>query len=140
MSRVLFRVRQIIGLLLVALLVWGSCASMTVAADGLPPSLEQPSPGPTGLGADAISPEKINQFVQAYLTVVALIEQRQATLQAVESESESLRIQQETRAEALQAIEAAGLTLQEYLQLLGLANLDPEFSERIAAQLQEANH
>jgi hypothetical protein len=35
-------------------------------------------------------------------------------------------------------IEAAGLNFQEYIQLLTLANIDTEFSERIAAQLQEA--
>jgi len=33
-------------------------------------------------------------------------------------------------------IETEGLTFQEYLQLLTLANVDPEFSDRIVAQLQ----
>ena len=49
-----------------------------------------------------------------------------------------VRVEQEIESEALAIIEKAGLTRQEYLQLLGLANTDPEFGERIAVQLQEA--
>ena len=46
-------------------------------------------------------------------------------------------MQQEVEWEALALIEAAGLTQREYLQLLGLANTDWEFRERMVAQLQE---
>ena len=87
-----------------------------------------------------ISSEKLNQFVQAYLRVVKLIDQREGDLQGAETNTESLRIQQEVEAEALSLIEASGLTLQEYLQLLSLANLDPEFGDRVVAQLQEASN
>jgi hypothetical protein len=96
------------------------------------------TPSRSGLDANAISSEKINQFVRAYLQVVGLIEQRESDLQSTETESEFLQMQREVQAQALELIEAEGLTLQEYLQLLSLANIDPEFSERVAAQLQEA--
>ncbi|WAL60790.1 DUF4168 domain-containing protein [Thermocoleostomius sinensis] len=102
------------------------------------PMPETIAPSRSGLDANAISSEKINQFVHAYLQVVALIEQRESDLQSTETESESLQMQREIQAEALELIETEGLTLQEYLQLLGLANIDPEFGERVAAQLQEA--
>lgn len=94
-------------------------------------------PSRSGLNANDISSEKISQFVQAYLKVVSLIEQRESELQGAETESESLQLQQEIQAEALSMIEAEGLTVQEYLQLLGLANIDPEFGERVVAHLQE---
>lgn len=94
-------------------------------------------PSRSGLNASDISSEKISQFVQAYLKVVTLIEQRESDLQGAETESESLQLQQEVQAEALSVIEAEGLTVQEYLQLLGLANIDPEFGERVVAHLQE---
>lgn len=84
-----------------------------------------------------ISSEKISQFVQAYVQVVELIDQREAELQQAETESESLRIQRDIVAEAFSKIEDTGLSQQEYLQLLGLANIDPEFGERIATQLEE---
>jgi len=93
---------------------------------------------PAKLDPDAIPSDKVNQFVQACVRVVSLIERREGELQAAETDSESLRIQQEIEAEALAIIQAAGLTRQEYVQLLGLANTDAEFGERVAILLQEA--
>ena len=90
------------------------------------------------LDATTIPAEKVNKFVQAYLQVWQLISRREGELQAAETEFESLRIAQEIETEALAIIEQAGLTNQEYLQLLGLANIDPGFGERIATGLQEA--
>lgn len=101
------------------------------------PLIEPGLPSRSALYASDISSEKISQFVQAYLKVVTLIEQRESDLQSTETESESLQMQQEIQAEALALIEAEGLTVQEYLQLLGLANIDPEFGERVVAHLQE---
>ena len=103
----------------------------------IPPPEAEPS-APAGFNTDAISPEKVNQFIHAYLQVTNLIEQREGELQAAETDSESERIQQDIEAQAIGLIESKSLTLQEYLQLLGLANLDPDFSDRIALQLQEA--
>jgi hypothetical protein len=89
--------------------------------------------------ASTISSEKLTQFVHACLQVVALIERREGELQAAETESESLRIQRDIEADAIAIIEKDGLTRQEYLQLLSLANVDPEFGERVATLLQEAS-
>jgi hypothetical protein len=105
------------------------------AADGTD---TEPSLLGQSLDADDISPEKISQFVRAYLQVLNLIEQRQNELQGAELDAESQQIQQKIEAEAVELIQTCGLTLQEYLQLLGLTNIDPEFGERVIAQLQEA--
>jgi hypothetical protein len=123
-----------------SLMLWlGSTLPVLAAGAEAPlPEMAAPTPSRSGLDANAISSEKINQFVRAYLQVVGLIEQRESDLQSTETESEFLQMQREVQAQALELIEAEGLTLQEYLQLLSLANIDPEFSERVAAQLQEA--
>lgn len=92
-----------------------------------------------GLDANTIPSEKLSQFVHAYLQVVALIERREGELQATETESESGRLQRDIEAEAIAIIERSGLTRQEYLQLLSLANVDLEFGERVATLLQEAS-
>jgi Domain of unknown function (DUF4168) len=126
--------RQIATILLLVLLCGYAAPSW---ADPITPP-EAESIAPAGLNTDSISPEKINQFIHAYLQVTNLIEQREGEVQAAETDSESQRIQQDIEAEAIGLIEAESLTLQEYLQLLGLANLDPDFSDRIALQLQEA--
>jgi hypothetical protein len=86
-----------------------------------------------------ISVEKISQFIQAYLDVLQLLEARQGELRHV-STDETPQIQAEIEHDALQRIEAVGLTRQEYLQLLNLANSDSDFSDRIAMQLQELTH
>lgn len=113
---------------------WAAVTVMPTAESG---ALELPPKTSSGLNSSNIPSEKVSQFVTACLKVVALIERREGELQGAETESESLRIQQDIEAEAIAIIEAAGLTRQEYLQLLGLANVDPEFGERIATLLQE---
>ncbi|WP_448604151.1 DUF4168 domain-containing protein [Thermoleptolyngbya sp.] len=113
----------------------GNAAELAPQAGG-PMPIDQPLP-PTSLSAEDISTEKVHQFVQAYLKVLKLVESRESELQAAETQLESQRVQQEVELEALALIEAAGLTQREYLQLLGLANTDWEFRERMVAQLQE---
>ncbi|MBD3882369.1 DUF4168 domain-containing protein [Phormidium tenue FACHB-886] len=133
MSAILSRIGR--SLLLVLLLL--TLSSLPSWADAAPIPEAEPTVS-VGLNTDAISPEKINQFVHSYLQVTTLLEQREGELQAAETDSDSQRIQQDIEAQAIALIETSGLTLQEYLQLLSLANLDPEFSDRIALQLQEA--
>lgn len=117
-------------------IAWAEAAAPSKSAE---PPTEQPSIDRLP-STENISSEKLSQFVRAYLQVVKLIDQREGELQGAETKSESLQIQQEVEAEALSLIEATGLTLQEYLQLLSLANLDPEFGDRVAAQLQETGN
>lgn len=130
--------------LILTLAVWIMPIEGTLAAETPLPEdqtaieLEQSLLGQS-LDADDISAEKISQFVRAYLQVLELIERRENELQGAELDSESQQIQQEIEAQAIGLIQASGLTLQEYLQLLSLTNLDPEFGERVAAQLQEAS-
>jgi len=143
--RSLLRLTWLKGLFLVVLMMiaqfWGSVIPASLAATAPvsedAPAIEQPAPVRSNLGAEDISSEKVSQFVHAYLKVLALVEQREGDLQAAETQLESLRVQQEIETEAFATIESAGLTWQEYLQLLGLANTDPEFGERIVTQLQE---
>lgn len=105
-----------------------------------PPLVEPPVVQKSiNLGADDISAEKVSQFVTAYLQVLDLVERREGELQRAETQLESLRVQQEIETDAYAIIKAAGLTRQEYLQLLGLANIDPEFGERVVELSQEAN-
>ncbi len=127
---------------------WLSNVNAIALAETLPADLamlttelttEQPQTNRSNLDPGNIPSEKVSQFVHACLQVVKLIEQREGELQAAETETESLQVQQEIEAAALAIIEKAGLTRQEYLQLLGLANTDPEFGERVAVQLQETS-
>jgi hypothetical protein len=136
---------RLLGLGLAAVLFISVVSGPAIAwAQSLPEAagtevLTDPKPASrTSPDSNDIPSEKVNQFVQAFLQVLNLIEQREGELQGAETESESLRIQREIETQALAIIATAGLTKTEYLQLLGLANTDSEFGERVAAQLQEA--
>jgi Domain of unknown function (DUF4168) len=133
------RLRLAIVLVLWLGLNWTAVAlAEPLAIDNTATTTAEQSATPHGVDSSNIPSEKVNQFVNACLQVVALIDRREGSLQGAETESESLRIEQEIEAEALGIIQQAGLTRQEYIQLLGLANTDPEFGERVAVQLQEA--
>lgn len=96
---------------------------------------------PNGGPADAsdIPSEMVSRFVSAYLAVVALIEAKEPSLQRAETDTESRQMQAELQREALGLITDHGLTLPAYWELLGLANSDPEFRERVLAQVEEAS-
>ncbi|GAB4134602.1 MAG: hypothetical protein Fur0046_06590 [Cyanobacteria bacterium J069] len=122
----------IVGLLLLGVAVEASYAAEPALSDSSA-LIDQPLSPPTSLSAEDVFSEKVNQFVQAYLKVLKLVASRESELQSAETQLKSLRVQQEVEAEALTLIEAAGLTQPEYLQLLGLANTDLEFRERMVA-------
>jgi Domain of unknown function (DUF4168) len=139
MDQILKRFKLLLETLLATLLLLTGLIIFPAWAAEAPIEIEKIElPARPGLDTNAISSEKISQFVQSYLQVVALINQREGELQGAETESDSFRIKQEIETEAKTLIETAGLNFQEYIQLLTLANIDTEFSERIAAQLQEA--
>ncbi|MGD1908875.1 MAG: DUF4168 domain-containing protein [Leptolyngbyaceae cyanobacterium] len=130
-----YAVRLSQGALVVAL-AWLLTTQSAWAEDEAVTSVEA-NPTPTQLNAADIPSDQVNQFVDAYLQVVALIDERSEELKRATTESESLQIQQSIQAEAYELLETAGLTRQTYWQMIGLANSDTEFRDRILAQLEE---
>jgi hypothetical protein len=109
-------------------------------ADPIPATPEETNPPPPTKAqpdASAVPSETVSRFVSTYLEVVKLIESREQSLQSTETDTESCQMQQEVQAEAVALIQAHDLTLQAYWELLGLANSDPEFRERVLAQLED---
>jgi Domain of unknown function (DUF4168) len=117
--------------------LWGSTLIPAWAAPEPIPLAAPLEAAPISPDASAVPAEKVTQFVRAYLQVLALLERREGELRQAETEPEANRLEQEIELEAFEAIEQAGLKPQEYVQLLSLANNDPDFGERIAARLQE---
>ncbi|WOD38610.1 DUF4168 domain-containing protein [Nodosilinea sp. E11] len=129
----------LLGLVLAAVLhlAWPGCAIAAPTApllDDLPPTVS-----PTQPDANDIPSETVSRFVNAYISVVKLIESRELSLQRAETDTESRQMQQEIQVAALNLIQANGLTLSDYWELLGLANSDPEFRDRVLDQIDEAN-
>jgi len=138
--------RRILGLtlgLILSALFWLP-ASVCLAQE-LSPINQPPQPvvteseiSPAIFDINSIPSEKVSQFIQAYLQVLELIDRRQGELLAAETGVASQGLEKEIESQAEEIIQQAGLSRQEYLQLLSLANIDPEFGERIAIGLQEA--
>ncbi|MGB3312184.1 MAG: DUF4168 domain-containing protein [Nodosilinea sp.] len=128
-----------IGISLIALLLLGFGVPTTAAP--VVAGADDPAPLVTPAAPDAndIPSETVSRFVKAYIDVVKLIESRELNLQRAETDTESHQMQQEIQAAALALIQANGLTLSAYWELLGLANSDPEFRDRVLAQIDEAN-
>ncbi len=126
-----------------AILIWSASGLMTPLALAVESSeiAEDTTavPSLTELDATDIPSEQVDQFVSAYLKVVTLIDEQSEHLQRAETEAESRRLQRAIEADAFQLIQDAGLTRQDYFQLLGLANTDPTFRDRVLARLEEQN-
>ncbi|MEO1403711.1 MAG: DUF4168 domain-containing protein [Cyanobacteria bacterium J06635_1] len=118
---------------MLVMMLW--CAPSWAA--GLPTD-EAPVTSPITQAAD-IPSEKISQFANAYIQVVTLINERGRELQQAETEAESLQIEQSIQAEAFRLMRNNDLQVAEYLQLLGLANQDTDFRDRILAEIEEVN-
>ncbi|MBD2108033.1 DUF4168 domain-containing protein [Nodosilinea sp. FACHB-13] len=122
----------------VVILLLGT-ATPAFAASSPAADLPTPAVSPTQPDANDIPSETVSRFVNAYMAVVKLIESRELGLQRAETDTESRQMQQEIQAAALDLIQANGLTLSAYWELLGLANSDPEFRDRVLAQIDEVN-
>jgi hypothetical protein len=85
----------------------------------------------------AIPSDKVTQFASAYRRVLQIVDRREVALQSAETESIAARILRDVEMEALRAIESAGLSREEYVQLLNLVSVDGEFGEEVALALQE---
>ncbi len=82
-------------------------------------------------GRSDISPDKLEQFAQAYFQVLQLLSDRQAELPEDETSPAALEIQQSIEADTISLIQGSGLTLPEYMQILEMASQDETFQRKI---------
>ncbi|MGI8936198.1 MAG: DUF4168 domain-containing protein [Phormidesmis sp.] len=85
-----------------------------------------------------VAADKVDQFAQAYLQVLKLLSDREPELPAAETNAEALKIEQSIEAEAIDLIESNGLTLPEYMQVLGLASQDATFRDKVLGRMDES--
>lgn len=87
------------------------------------------------LQAENVTDEQVEQVAAALLEIEPLL--RQATEQLAEAESNEQRqtIASTFEQQATQLVTAAGLTVDEYRQLIELANTNSQVGQRIAAQI-----
>ena len=111
-------------------------APAVASAEGqitLPTETVQPRSDSAEIAAD-----KVDQFAQAYLQVLQVLSDREPELPAAETSAEALKVQQSIEAEAMERIESSGLTLPEYMQILGLASQDATFRNKVLSRMEES--
>lgn len=85
-----------------------------------------------------IAADKVDQFSAAYLKVLQLLSDREPELPAAETSAEALKVQQSIEAEAVALIKESGLTMPEYMQILGLASQDASFRDKVLGRMDES--
>ena len=126
-----------IALMVLAIAIGGAMGTpVAVAAPEVEPLPVERSQ-PVVPDAGAVPAEKLDRFVTAYLNVLAAFETQSEALRRAETPAQAERIERDLELAAKDAIEAAGLKLDDYLQLLGLTEGDAAFGDRVAARLQE---
>lgn len=108
-------------------------------ADDLPVAAEatQAFSGAVVDSAD-IPADKVDQFAGAYLQVLKLLSDREPELPAAETSAEALKVQQSIESEAIALIKDSGLTMPEYMQILGLASQDATFRDKVLGRMDES--
>ena len=108
-----------------------------VSATSAAPSLIDSPVGSTTDSED-IPADKVDQFAGAYLKVLQLLSDREPELPAAETSAEALKVQQSIESEAVALIKDSGLTMPEYMQILGLASQDVTFRDKVLGRMDES--
>lgn len=89
----------------------------------------------TAIQAPDIAAEKVDQFAQAYLQVLILLNERQADLPANATSDDTAKVEQSIETDAAAIIEQSGLTMPEYTQILSLASQDEAFRSQVLSRI-----
>jgi hypothetical protein len=84
-----------------------------------------------------VSEAKIDQFVDALTEISVIRETAAAELDTTTDTAEAQQIQMRAQEEMIQAVENAGLSVEEYNQIAALMGSDPELQQEIHSRLEE---
>lgn len=112
-----------------------AASAMTVAA---PIAVAQQAQQPQSEAqANDIAEEDLQKFALAAIEVQRVNQAYQPRFQEAESEDEQQQIQQLAAQEAAEAVQQAGLTVEEYNQYSRIAVENPQVAERVNEYIQE---
>ncbi|MEL7329138.1 MAG: DUF4168 domain-containing protein [Cyanobacteria bacterium J06559_1] len=123
-----------------SLLVITLCVVMLLGAPAVclaDTPMPAPMPAPITNSAD-VAAEKLDQFAQAYLQVLQLLSDRESEIPAAETNAEAIKVEKSIEADAIAIIQDNGLSLPEYMQILGLASQDEAFQDQLLGRIDES--
>jgi hypothetical protein len=84
-----------------------------------------------------VSEEQLAQFVDALAEISVIRQTAAAELEAAADMEEAERVHREAQEQMIEAVESAGLSVDEYNRIATLMGTDPELSQRVHSKLQE---
>jgi DNA-directed RNA polymerase specialized sigma54-like protein len=112
-------------------------ATALAAAPALAEDYDYDTPPPQEQQAAPVSEAKLDQFVTALNEVHAIRNEAAEELEATTDPQDAQEVQQKAQQQMIEAVEEAGLTIEEYNQIATMMGSDPELQERISARLEE---
>jgi hypothetical protein len=112
-------------------------ATALAAAPALAEDYDYDTPPPQEQQAAPVSEAKLDQFVTALNEVHAIRNEAAEELEATTDPQDAQEVQQKAQQQMIEAVEEAGLTIEEYNQIATMMSSDPELQERISARLEE---
>ncbi len=85
-----------------------------------------------------VAAEKVDQFAQAYLQVLQLLSDRESEIPTAKTTAEALKIEQSIETDAVNIIQSSGLTMPEYMQILGLASQDAALQAKVLSKMDKS--
>ncbi|MDX2272418.1 MAG: DUF4168 domain-containing protein [Cyanobacteriota bacterium] len=105
-----------------------------------PPPRRTPPSAASTLTPEQVSDQQIEQLVSALLELDPLIRQASTDLKAAETAKDDAKYQQifqETEVKATQIVQKTGLTVEQYRQIMTLANENPTLKQRVQQHLDK---
>jgi hypothetical protein len=112
--------------------------TFTVAALAVAPVIVAPAMAQQTTAPASVSESELDAFVVAYKEVVAIEQEYGVRLQGVGDDAEKQAIINEAQVEMTQAVEEApNIEVDRYVEILQLAQADPELQAQLTAKLQD---
>ncbi|OOE90872.1 DUF4168 domain-containing protein [Salinivibrio sharmensis] len=89
------------------------------------------------LSADQLTDQVVSSYAEAAEQVVSISKDYKSKLESIRSEEKAKALMAETQKEMAQAIEATGLTIEEYNAVFRQAREDKELQKKISNMLNE---
>jgi hypothetical protein len=103
-----------------------------------PLQAQEPVPPPAAPDAPVqLDDETLTAFAEAYLDVGEINQRMEMRLAGVQDPQEAMQIQESAQQEMVEAVEAQGLSAEEYQQIAHVINEDEEVRERFAVIFQQ---
>jgi hypothetical protein len=100
---------------------------------------EPPQYEPPQQSKEQISEAKIDQFVTALNEVHTIRNDVATELESTQDAEQAQKVQQRAQQDMIEAVQDAGLSVEEYNQIASRMSSDPELQARISAKLDESS-